>query len=187
MLDINLFREDKGNNPEIIGDSQRRRFKGVEIVNEVIQLDKEWRYSQLELDNLRKDFNKIKKRVSQLKIAGEDATEVIKDTEENKRLVAEKEVEVREASKQLNSKLEVIGNPNPKSDCYRILFSDMLDVPSCFRKEAGSHGRDTSGIFRVHEFEKVEQFCITSPNDNESWEMHEEIIKNSEDFYKSLS
>ncbi|CAB4277398.1 unnamed protein product [Prunus armeniaca] len=109
MLDINLFREDKGNNPEIISDSQRRSFKG----------ERSSTRSQLELDNLRKEFNKIKKRVSQLKIAGEDATEVIKDTEENKRLVAEKEVEVREASKQLNSKLEVIGNPNPKSDCYR--------------------------------------------------------------------
>ncbi|KAH0986570.1 hypothetical protein GBA52_013747 [Prunus armeniaca] len=118
MLDINLFREDKGNNPEIISDSQRHRFKG----------ERSSTRSQLELDNLRKEFNKIKKRVSQLKIAGEDATEVIKDTEENKRLVAEKEVEVREASKQLNSKLEVIGNPNPKSDCYRILSSDMLDV-----------------------------------------------------------
>ncbi|KAL0299129.1 UNVERIFIED_CONTAM: Serine--tRNA ligase [Sesamum radiatum] len=57
---------------------------------------------------------------------------------------------------------------------------------SCFRKEAGSHGRDTLGIFRVHQFEKVEQFCITSPNGNDSWEMHEEMLKNSEDFYKLL-
>jgi len=58
---------------------------------------------------------------------------------------------------------------------------------SCFRKEAGSHGRDTLGIFRVHQFEKVEQFCLTSPNGNESWDMHEEMIKNSEDFYKMLN
>lgn len=58
---------------------------------------------------------------------------------------------------------------------------------SCFRKEAGSHGRDTLGIFRVHQFEKVEQFCITSPNGNDSWDMHEEMINNSEDFYKELN
>ncbi|WJX13221.1 serine--tRNA ligase [Trifolium repens] len=58
---------------------------------------------------------------------------------------------------------------------------------SCFRKEAGSHGRDTLGIFRVHQFEKVEQFCITSPNDNDSWDMHEEMLKNSEEFYKALN
>ncbi|VAH87751.1 unnamed protein product [Triticum turgidum subsp. durum] len=57
---------------------------------------------------------------------------------------------------------------------------------TCFRKEAGSHGRDTAGIFRVHQFEKIEQFCATSPNDNESWEMHEEMIKNAEDFYKEI-
>ncbi|GJN08772.1 hypothetical protein PR202_ga26727 [Eleusine coracana subsp. coracana] len=55
---------------------------------------------------------------------------------------------------------------------------------TCFRKEAGSHGRDTAGIFRVHQFEKIEQFCVTSPNGNDSWEMHEEMLKNSEDFYK---
>ncbi|XP_048230928.1 serine--tRNA ligase isoform X2 [Ricinus communis] len=58
---------------------------------------------------------------------------------------------------------------------------------SCFCKEAGSHGRDTLGIFRVHQFEKVEQFCNTSPNGNDSWAMHEEMIKNSEDFYKMLN
>eukprot|EP00250_Pteridium_aquilinum_P021276 c2507_g1_i1 orf=151-1584(+) len=57
---------------------------------------------------------------------------------------------------------------------------------TCFRKEAGAHGRDTLGIFRVHQFEKVEQFCITSPLANESWEMHEEMLKNSEDFYQQL-
>jgi len=43
MLDINLFREEKGNNPEIIRESQRRRFASVEIVDEIIKLDKEWR------------------------------------------------------------------------------------------------------------------------------------------------
>ncbi|CAN6206696.1 unnamed protein product [Urochloa humidicola] len=57
---------------------------------------------------------------------------------------------------------------------------------TCFRKEAGSHGRDTAGIFRTHEFQKVEQFCITSPDGNESWEMHEEMINNSEEFYREL-
>ncbi|KAL6519666.1 hypothetical protein OROHE_017356 [Orobanche hederae] len=59
-------------------------------------------------------------------------------------------------------------------------------LSTCFRKEAGAHGRDTAGIFRVHQFEKVEQFCLTSPMGNASWEMHEEIIRNSEDFYKML-
>jgi len=55
---------------------------------------------------------------------------------------------------------------------------------TCFRKEAGAHGRDVWGIFRVHEFTKVEQFCITEPE--KSWEMFENMIANSEEFYKSL-
>ncbi|TDL19478.1 serine-tRNA ligase [Rickenella mellea] len=55
---------------------------------------------------------------------------------------------------------------------------------TCFRKEAGSAGRDMWGIFRVHQFEKIEQFCITSPE--ESWNMFEEMVGNSEAFYQSL-
>jgi len=57
-------------------------------------------------------------------------------------------------------------------------------ISTCFRKEAGAHGKDTWGIFRVHQFEKVEQFCITTAE--KSWEMHEEMIKISRDFYESL-
>ena len=55
---------------------------------------------------------------------------------------------------------------------------------SCFRKEAGAHGKDTWGIFRIHQFEKIEQFCITTPE--KSWEMHEEMIKIDEEFLQSL-
>ncbi|KAH7103809.1 serine-tRNA ligase [Auriculariales sp. MPI-PUGE-AT-0066] len=55
---------------------------------------------------------------------------------------------------------------------------------TCFRKEAGSHGRDTWGIFRVHQFEKVEQFVITEPE--KSWEMLDSMVAASEDFYQSL-
>ncbi|KAL9936736.1 hypothetical protein V8E36_004804 [Tilletia maclaganii] len=55
---------------------------------------------------------------------------------------------------------------------------------TCFRKEAGAHGRDTWGIFRVHQFEKVEQFCITDPAS--SWEMLDTMLSNSEEFYQSL-
>ncbi|KAJ3281320.1 Cytosolic seryl-tRNA synthetase [Rhizoclosmatium sp. JEL0117] len=55
---------------------------------------------------------------------------------------------------------------------------------TCFRKEAGAHGRDNWGIFRVHQFEKIEQFVLTDPE--KSWEMHEEMLKNAEDFYQSL-
>ena len=59
-------------------------------------------------------------------------------------------------------------------------------ISSCFRQEVGSHGRDTRGIFRVHQFEKVEQFMITSPHDNKSWEAMDYMINNAEKFYQSL-
>jgi len=59
-------------------------------------------------------------------------------------------------------------------------------ISTCFRQEVGSHGRDTRGIFRVHQFEKVEQFCITSPHDNKSWEMFDEMISNAEEFCQVL-
>ncbi|KAG8188010.1 hypothetical protein JTE90_009886 [Oedothorax gibbosus] len=59
-------------------------------------------------------------------------------------------------------------------------------ISTCFRQEVGSHGRDTRGIFRVHQFEKVEQFCITSPHDNKSWEIFDEMVDNAEEFCKVL-
>jgi seryl-tRNA synthetase len=48
-LDINLFRVEKGGNPDIIRESQRRRFAKVELVDEVIKIDKEWRKRNLSL------------------------------------------------------------------------------------------------------------------------------------------
>ncbi|CAA0816567.1 Serine--tRNA ligase [Striga hermonthica] len=320
MLDINLFREEKGGNPEKIRESQRRRFANVDLVDEVIELDKVWRQRQFELDGLRTDRNRLSKEIARLKIAKEDASTMIASTEENKELTAKKEAEVQEALAAVQTKLAVIGNlvhdsvpvdnnednnaiirswgekrSEPKlknhvelvellgiadlkkganvaggrgfylkgdgvrlnqalinlaldflekrgftalqtpffmrkdimakcaqlaqfdeelykvsgdgDDKYLIATAEQplcayhLDdwihpsqlplryagYSSCFRKEAGSHGRDTLGIFRVHQFEKVEQFCVTSPNRNDSWEMHEEMLKNAEDFYKLLN
>ncbi|CAA0827255.1 Serine--tRNA ligase [Striga hermonthica] len=320
MLDINLFREEKGGNPEKIRESQRRRFANADLVDEVIELDKVWRQRQFELDGLRTDRNRLSKEIARLKIVSEDASGMIASTEENKDLTAKKEVQVQEALAAVQSKLTIIGNlvhdsvpvdnnednnaiikswgekrTEPKlknhvelvellgiadlkkganvaggrgfylkgdgvrlnqalinlaldflekrgftalqtpffmrkdimakcaqlaqfdeelykvsgdgDDKYLIATAEQplcayhLDdwihpsqlplryagYSSCFRKEAGSHGRDTLGIFRVHQFEKVEQFCVTSPNGNDSWEMHEEMLKNAEDFYKLLN
>jgi len=54
----------------------------------------------------------------------------------------------------------------------------------CFRKEAGTHGRDDKGIFRVHHFNKVEQVVFCKPE--ESWVWFERLIKNSEEFFQAL-
>lgn len=321
MLDINLFRTDKGGNPDLIRESQRSRFASVELVDEVIALDKAWRERQFELDKIRQELNATSKKIGKLKASKqeEEAKKLMESTDEIKKRLAAKEVEVQEAKSTLDAKVTTIGNivhesvpvsddeannkivrtfgekrveENLKNhvdlcrmldivalekgadvaggrgfylkgdgvflnqalinfglaflrkrgfepmqtpffmrketmakcaqlaqfdeelykvtgdgeDKYLIATSEQplcayhlgdriypAELPikyagysTCFRKEAGSHGRDTAGIFRVHQFEKIEQFCITSPNGNDSWEMHEEMLKNSEDFYKEI-
>ncbi|MFZ8855521.1 MAG: serine--tRNA ligase, partial [Thermofilaceae archaeon] len=57
-------------------------------------------------------------------------------------------------------------------------------VSQSFRKEAGAHGKDTKGIFRVHHFSKVEQFVFSHPD--ESWEWHEKLIRNAEELWQGL-
>ncbi|KAF6249874.1 serine--tRNA ligase [Marine Group I thaumarchaeote] len=57
-------------------------------------------------------------------------------------------------------------------------------VSPCFRKEAGAHGRDQKGIFRVHQFDKVEQFVFSRPED--SWDEHEKMLAVTEEFYQKL-
>ncbi|EJW03857.1 serine-tRNA ligase [Edhazardia aedis USNM 41457] len=54
----------------------------------------------------------------------------------------------------------------------------------CFRKEAGAHGKDNHGIFRIHQFEKIEQLVICQDDESDSY--FSEMIKNAMDFYKSL-
>jgi seryl-tRNA synthetase len=57
---------------------------------------------------------------------------------------------------------------------------------TCFRKESGSHGKDTSGIFRVHQFEKIEQFVIGDSSDIGNWLLFEDLLNNAKNFYYSL-
>lgn len=60
----------------------------------------------------------------------------------------------------------------------------LAGISPCFRREIGSHGLDTKGLFRVHQFNKVEQFVYCKPED--SWGMQEELLKNAEDLYQML-
>ena len=80
-------------------------------------------------------------------------------------------------------------------------FTRYAGYSTCYRKEAGAHGKDAWGIFRVHQFEKVmgfrfylapfrlrigqiEQFLFTKPED--SWQAFDDMIAASEEFYQSL-
>jgi seryl-tRNA synthetase len=60
----------------------------------------------------------------------------------------------------------------------------LAGVSPCFRREVGKHGLDERGLFRVHQFNKVEQFVFCEPRD--SWEWHERLLKNAETFLKKL-
>lgn len=69
------------------------------------------------------------------------------------------------------------------------LSEEQLPIKFCgfstnFRKEAGAHGKDTKGIFRVHQFDKVEQYVLCKPED--SWLWHERLIANTKQLYKKL-
>ncbi|MEW5936341.1 MAG: serine--tRNA ligase [Candidatus Thermoplasmatota archaeon] len=60
----------------------------------------------------------------------------------------------------------------------------LAGVSTCFRREIGAHGVDTRGLFRMHQFNKVEQFVFCTPET--SWEMHEELISNIEGIFQGL-
>ncbi|KAG0620060.1 hypothetical protein M758_4G186000 [Ceratodon purpureus] len=319
MLDILLFREERGNDPERIRESQRRRHKSVELVDEVIRLDKEWRQRQYETDNIRKEVNKVQDGIKKKKMAKEDPAELLAEKGRLEEAKAAKEKEAADCKAAMEASLRLVGNlvhdsvpvsdnednnlvvrtfgtrreeagllnhvdlvdrlgiveleagtdvaggrgyflkqygvmlnqalinfglqflvkrgytllqtpffmrqevmaecaqlaqfdeelykvtgegddkyliataEQPLCALHRGSWMDPKTLPikyagysTCFRKEAGSHGRDTLGIFRVHQFEKVEQFCITSPNDEDSWEVLEEMMKNSEEFYQQV-
>ena len=57
-------------------------------------------------------------------------------------------------------------------------------ISPCFRKEAGAHGKDQKGIFRVHQFEKIEQFVFSKPEDSSN--EHEKMINTTEEFFQKL-
>lgn len=91
-----------------------------------------------------------------------------------------------------NEDLYLIGTAEHAINAYH--FNETLNknelplryagISSCFRKEAGTHGKDTKGIFRTHQFEKIEQFVFCKQED--SWKEFNLILKNSEELLKAL-
>jgi seryl-tRNA synthetase len=60
----------------------------------------------------------------------------------------------------------------------------LIGVSPCFRREVGAHGKYTKGLYRMHQFNKVEQFVFCLPED--SWQFHEELQDNAEALYQAL-
>jgi seryl-tRNA synthetase len=63
----------------------------------------------------------------------------------------------------------------------------FLSFSPCYRREAGSHGKDTKGLIRVHEFYKWEQVVLCEASHEESVKQHEELTRNTEEFIESLN
>ncbi|KAA8495425.1 Serine--tRNA ligase, cytoplasmic [Porphyridium purpureum] len=322
MLELQLFRTDKGGDPEKVRESQRRRFKDVGLVDKVIELDEAHLKVRKEADNLRKDMNEKSKMVGKLKKEKkDDEAQVIMDqVPAIKNEIKDKEEEAKRLITMRDETIRMIGNLVPDSvpvsqdenenkvertwgepgaaagdglnhvdllhriggveyergvtaagsrgyflvgdgvllnlalihygvhflttrghiavqppyfmerdamakcaqlddfdeqlykvsgdggDKYLIATSEQplcvyhmdewiavqslplkyVGVSTCFRKETGSHGRDTLGIFRVHQFEKLEQFVVCSPEGDESWTIMDEMLGNAEEFYQAL-
>mmetsp|Transcript_23496 Transcript_23496/g.39289 ORF Transcript_23496/g.39289 Transcript_23496/m.39289 type:complete len:637 (+) Transcript_23496:61-1971(+) len=320
-LDIQLFRADSGGNPDLIRESQRRRFQPVEIVDEIIEKDAQWRRMTGEIDNLRKKRNAVQKEVATKKKAKEPCDELVAQIKS----IGEETTQVENAQKALKVEIDKLvntignivddtvpvsidedadnrverkwGTPRDPAgllnhhdllwriggyepdrgaavaghrgyflkdmgvllnqafinygisflrsknysvlqppyfmkkemmagvaqleqfdeELYKVSGGDGEDkyliatseqpicgyhagewmdekslplrysgVSTCFRKEAGKHGKDTWGIFRVHQFEKVEQFAVVKGSLEESQKMQEEMIACAEEFYQSL-
>ncbi|RMD43133.1 hypothetical protein DV735_g2032, partial [Chaetothyriales sp. CBS 134920] len=93
--------------------------------------------------------------------------------------------------KDSEEKYLIATSEQPLSSMFADEWMAPADLPlkfagysSCFRKEAGAHGRDAWGLYRVHQFEKIEQFLFTKPED--SWEALESMRNIAEEFYQSL-
>ena len=311
MLDIKLFRE----NPELIFDSEKKRFRGTETAEKVIEYDTLWREGEKRLNFLRSEKNRLSKSFKKAKEEG-NLDEVITQSKEVANEIKELGPKIEEYKKLRDDYRYKVGNiidedvpisdseddnvivkkygEAPKFDfellnhvdliektdgadmktaaevsgarfyylkqdilylnlaliqfalneleskgyiplqtpfcikgevaaetselgefeetLYKLANEDLYliataeqtlaalhrdeiiapeDLPiqycalsTCFRKEAGSHGKDTLGIFRVHQFEKIEQFVYTTPE--ESKKAHEKLLKVTEEIYQKL-
>jgi len=311
MLDIKLIRE----HPVIIKESQKKRNLPIDIIDEILSLDKKWRELKEEVDNLRNKRNKISEEINKAKKEGKKIDNIIKEAKEIPRLLEQKEKSMNELKEQRDSILKEIPNlvdksvpigdasknktlkvyGKPKKHSFKLkdhadileslnildtkkasevtgsrfyymkgdlvklnlaiinfaldflnkrkftliqppfmlrkeslsgaiplgAFEEMIykiegedlyligtaehalnayymneiipqdqlpkrlaGISTCFRKEAGSHGKDTKGIFRIHQFEKIEQFVFCKPEN--SWSEFNLILKNSEELLKLL-
>ena len=88
----------------------------------------------------------------------------------------------------------LVGTAEPSLLAYyagETLNEDQLPIKicgfsQCYRSEIGSYGKDTKGLYRVHEFMKVEQVCISKADINESDKLHKEMLEISKELHKDL-
>ncbi|MCK4429276.1 MAG: serine--tRNA ligase, partial [Candidatus Aenigmarchaeota archaeon] len=104
MIDIKVFRE----NPEIIKESEKKRFKDVSVVGKVIELDKKWRESLQEIQKLKQGKNEISKEIGKLR--GKDCEELIAKAGEIDSKISEADKGVLLLKEEVDEQRYKIGN-----------------------------------------------------------------------------
>ena len=84
------------------------------------------------------------------------------------------------------SEVSITGMYKDEILSYEDLPLTFVGFCPCFRKEAGTYGKDTRGVFRIHQFNKVEQYVIAKADHEESVYWHEQLIANSEELVQAL-
>src|SRR5438874_1605790 len=194
MLDLRLIRED----PEGVRAALARRRAVDGALDEVLALDERWLELRPQIDELRATQNRASEKIAEAKRAGGDASEAIAEMQK----VAARE-EARFGTGFLPDTEQQIYRL-PEDDLYLAGTSevalaslhageilDEAELPrhyagfsTCFRREAGAAGKDTRGIFRVHQFDKVEMFSFVVPE--ASADEHERLLAIEEEILREL-
>ena len=137
-IDINLLRAEKGGDPELVKKSQRERFADETLVDQVIELDEQWRKSNYKWETLKMEFNKLNKEIADKKKAskGQDKCEdLVEKSKAMKKDIEDQLADADKLDKQRNSKLNLIGNivgpevPVFKDEEQNAVVKKWGDVP----------------------------------------------------------
>src|SRR5204862_179310 len=162
-----------------------RRGLDAEAVDGVLEADARRRELLPELEQLRAEKNTASKRIGELQREGRDATEAIAEV----RAVGEREksleTDIAAAEKERDELLLALPNlPDPSALAEDELPLRYAGFSTCFRREAGAAGKDTRGIFRVHQFDKVEMFTFVVPEEAQA--EHERLLAIEEELLQAL-
>jgi seryl-tRNA synthetase len=207
MLDIRLVREDPD---RIRRDLAKRRAPDkAKTLDAVIEADKAWRKALADADALKRRRNEITKDIAAAKKAGKASDKLQEEAAGLPKKIAALDQEVDRLAAQVRDGLLRLPNLLDETvpvgkDLYLIATSEhpigamfmdevidesrlpltLTGLATQFRREIGAHGVDTKGLFRMHQFNKVEQFVFCRPEDSRAW--HEKLRANGEAIYRAL-
>ena len=145
-LDINLFRTYSGGNPDLIRESQRRRYAPVELVDEIIAKDERWRNMTGDLDNMRKSRNAVQKQVATKMKAKEPCDEMVAEIKQIGEAIVQKEEEQKQIKIELDRMIGKVGNIVEDG----VPVSQDEDADNRVERKWGTP-RDPAGLLSHHE------------------------------------